>query len=414
MHMSSSSADITILEGDKTFLANKLWERLNPDKWPLNCHELPHGSALVGGAVRDGLLDRLGERQDLDFLVPKQAVKLAKHLARKLDGRCVVLDLDRDIARLIIGDWTIDLASQIGQSLEEDLFRRDFRINSIALTIEPNPKICDPTGGIADLRKRSVVAVKEKNLIDDPLRLLRGLRFMAELQFSLDTPTKNFIQEHSSLLQRVAHERIQSELLKIVNFKLADQVIIYLKTFNLLGPWKNKEEVLRRKAPTFDDAKILNSTELSFALPIARLTHLLSDFGLQQLKFSRRDRKSCNLLRKWLERKEGNDFQHLKEFDRLQLHIDLELGLPALILELPNAQQKAWLNRWRDKNDPLFHPSSPLDGNTLKEMLDVPEGPALGELLRHLCHERAFGRIDTEEQAIYAARCWLKQNKTFL
>ena len=92
----------------------------------------------------------------------------------------------RDIARLVINGWTLDFARQVGENLKDDLLRRDFRINAIALRLEEKPEIFDPTGGMDDLKSKKIVAISEKNLIDDPLRILRGFRLMCELNFELE------------------------------------------------------------------------------------------------------------------------------------------------------------------------------------------------------------------------------------
>ena len=145
MHISPTSADVSILNGDKNDLAKLLLRRLNPDKWPLRIDQLPLGTALVGGAVRDGLLNRLQEKPDLDLVVPNNAIKITQNFAKSLGSTSIVLDAERDMARLVFQGWTIDFATQIGCSLEEDLWRRDFRLNAIALLLGPNPKIVDPT-----------------------------------------------------------------------------------------------------------------------------------------------------------------------------------------------------------------------------------------------------------------------------
>ena len=80
---------------------------------------------------------------------------------------------------------------------------------------------------------------------------------------------------------------------------------------------------------------------------------------------------------------------------------------------IPVEEQSIWLNRWRDPYDPLFHPSSPLDGKTLKELLHATEGPWIGELMHHLCKERAFGRLQNRSEAIELARYWWQHNQPF-
>ena len=150
---------------------------------------LPEGTALVGGAVRDGLLDRLQEQPDLDLVVPSDAIALTKALAQELHGTCVVLDAERSIARLVLGGWTVDIARQDGDRIEDDLWRRDYRLNAIAVSLQPWGELWDPTGGLSDLQQGCLTAVSEANLIDDPLRLLRGLRLMAEIPLTISSQT---------------------------------------------------------------------------------------------------------------------------------------------------------------------------------------------------------------------------------
>ena len=103
----------------------------------------------------------------------------------------------------------------------------------------------------------------------------------------------------------------------------------------------------------------------------------------------------------------------LDEAQRFALHSQLETDLPALLLLGTDAAMPL-LERWRDGDDPLFHPRSPLDGAALQQQLGLRPGPLLGQLLRHLSQERAFGRLarscaqEPELTAVLtAARHWL-------
>ncbi len=380
-------------------------------QWPFDLSDLPLGSAVVGGALRDALLGKLQEKFDLDLVVPDHAIDLVKNLAQKYCGTCVVLDPDRDIARLVLDRWNIDFARQNRLSLEEDLLSRDYCLNAIALTIGSDSKIVDPTGGLLDLLEKRLVAIKEQNLIDDPVRLIRGFRLIAEHQLIINSKTIFWIKKNAHLLQRAAPERIQNELNRFVIAPEADHAINLLKTSQILIPWQNNSDVLSRNLPSFHDAKkLFNNIELSIALPIIRLTHLLSQEGLKNLRFSKSYLQKCKLLRKWQERNDGCAFKTLNEKDILQLHLDLEEFLPALILDLQPVDQKIWLEKWRNFDDPLFHPASPVDGNSLKATLDLPSGPKLGRLLGYLCHERAFGRVMNSQEAFEAASYWWIHN----
>ena len=403
MHMHPTSAEDSILEGEAGLMARQLMTRLQPQGWPIPLDRFPPGTVLVGGAVRDGLLNRLPEHPDLDMVVPADALGQVRKLSQEFGGACVVLDQDRDMARLVLGSWTIDLARQDGDDLTADLLRRDYRINAIALTLTTEPKLLDPSGGIADLRDQRITAVHEQNLLDDPLRLLRALRLAAELSMTIDEATLEMISRHRHHLPKVAPERIQTELLKLVQAKNADQAILLLHSLQLIAPWSSNQP-----QRTFN-TEALTKQEEQLALPLARLTQLLSDQGVNDLRFSRKQIQRCLRLRRWWTRDQQQDADALKERERLKLHQELEEDLPAFTLAWPMERQKEWLNRWRDQEDTLFHPSPPLNGRTLQAELGLRPGPRLGELINHLCLERAFGRIRSQDDAIRCARAWINK-----
>ena len=403
MHIHPTSAEDSILEGEVGPMARQLMTRLQPQRWPIPLDRFPAGTVLVGGAVRDGLLNRLPEHPDLDMVVPADALGQVRKLSQEFGGACVVLDRDRDMARLVLGRWTIDLARQEGDDLTADLLRRDYRINAIALTLTTEPKLLDPSGGIADLRAQRITAINERNLLDDPLRLLRALRLAAELSMTIDEATVEMIARHRHLLPKVAPERIQAELLKLVQAKNADQAIGLLNALQVIEPWSSDkpQETLNTCA--------LTTEEQQLALPLARLTQLLSDQGVKDLRFSRKQIQRCMRLRAWWDRDQQQSADSLTEQERLKLHQELEEDLPAFTLAWPVERQKEWLNRWRDQEDKLFHPSTPLDGRTLQAELGLRPGPRLGELIHHLCLEQAFGRIRNQDDAIQCARAWINK-----
>ena len=403
MHMHPTSEEDSILEGDASLMARQLMTRLQPQRWPIPLDRFPAGTVLVGGAVRDGLLNRLPEHPDLDMVVPADALGQVRKLSQEFGGACVVLDRDRDMARLVLGRWTIDLARQEGDDLTADLLRRDYRINAIALTLTTEPKLLDPSGGIADLRAQRITAINERNLLDDPLRLLRALRLAAELSMTIDEATVEMIARHRHQLPKVAPERIQAELLKLVQAKNADQAIGLLNALQVIEPWSSDkpQETLNTSA--------LTTEEQQLALPLARLTQLLSDQGVKDLRFSRKHIQRCMRLRAWRDRDQQQSTDSLTEQERLRLHQELEEDLPAFILSWPMERQKEWLKRWRDREDKLFHPSAPLDGRTLQAELGLRPGPRLGKLIDHLCLERAFGRIRNRDDAIQCARAWINK-----
>jgi tRNA nucleotidyltransferase (CCA-adding enzyme) len=413
-------------------VAEELWQRLLAEPWPLPREALPPGTALVGGAVRDGLLGRLERQPDLDVVVPGDALALARQLARAHGGTCVVLDAERSIARLVLGGWSLDLARQEGSSLEADLRRRDYTINAIALPLPAAgaaaAALVDPTGGLNHLGSRQLVAVSEANLLADPLRLLRGIRLACCLNFELAPTSRRWIESHASQLALVAGERVLAELEKLASAACGETGLALALEWGLLGSWGADATPTGATAMGaaalialgMDQAQErgLEAEEISWALPLARLTALLPPEAMAGLRSSRRLQQRCRALRHW--RQElglAGGWDGLPEARRLALCSDLEADLPALLLLLPQSAA-GLLERWRQPSDPLFHPAPPLDGLSLQQELAIPPGRLLGRLLAHLTLERAFGRLvagpeahaEARAEVLAAAQSWLQQH----
>ena len=116
----------------------------------------------------------------------------------------------------------------------------------------------------------------------------------------------------------------------------------------------------------------------------------------------------------WVQKINNFGLDYLSEDERFQLHVDLEEDLPSLILFMEDKYANDWKKRWEDPSDPLFHPSSPLDGHLLQKAFQIPPGPYLGDLIRHLSKEKAFKRFFTDKEALEVARKWTLENAPFL
>lgn len=166
---------------------------------------------LVGGTIRDLLLGR--ETKDFDVFVIGNGVEFARHFQRRRGGRFILLDEARDEARVVLGELIFDFNG--GISIESDLARRDFTINSMAMRL-PSSRIIDPFGGRADMRKGIIRTVREENLSDDALRVLRAFRFKSLYGFSIEKKTRYTIARVAYLLKDIAKERIKTEVFFIL------------------------------------------------------------------------------------------------------------------------------------------------------------------------------------------------------
>ena len=437
MHMPPHPGDHAILRGqepghqplleDPIAAATRLWQALRPERWPLAPASLPPGTALVGGAVRDGLLGRLGDTPDLDLVVEGDAIALCRTLQQRHGGACVVLDAERSMARLVLQGWSLDLARMEPGGLHQDLARRDYTINAMALPLDSGQPLVDPHGALAHLASGSLVAISEANLLDDPLRLLRGVRLASELEMRLEADTAALIQRHGHQLTSVAPERVLAQLWKLATTPSGDHGLTQALTMGLLDPWLALDathppaELLALLKPQRARDLGMTAAEQERALPLARLSALLRPDALERLRSSRSLQQRCARLRPWQQRlslardtnvdrspaTDADDPEQLNERERLLLHRTLEQDLPALLLQAPAPLARRWLERWRDANDPLFHPRPPLNGADLQQALNLKPSPRLGALLDHLTHEQAFGRIRSREDALEQAQRWI-------
>jgi tRNA nucleotidyltransferase (CCA-adding enzyme) len=170
---------------------------LLPESWPFSVDWLPPSAYLVGGAVRDALLKRQSDYLDLDFIIPTQAIALAQKIAKHYHAGFVILDAQRQIARIVFPHGTVDLAQQEGDSIQADLARRDFTINAIAYN-PFNQSFVDPLGGLVDLAAQQLKMIAMTNLEEDPLRLLRAYRQSAQLNFTIEANTQQALRDYCS------------------------------------------------------------------------------------------------------------------------------------------------------------------------------------------------------------------------
>ncbi len=370
--------------------------------------ELPYGSILVGGYIRDLILERLSPYPDIDIVIPNNSIEIGKNLAEKFSGKFLVLDQDRNIVRIIFRNFTIDIANQTHELLTEDLKSRDFTINSIGFSFDQG-KLIDPADGIYDLNNSLLRSLRSENLLNDPIRILRCFRFVSELNFHIVPHILEFIELNKFQLKTVSVERIQYELKKIVQGKEALKTVEFLNEIKIFD-WIQSYEHNHANRLSFINFDNFLQDEIDEFFPIAYLKELLKEPVISKFKFSKSDILAINSLRIWSEKLKQKSILHFTEIERFQMHKDLEMILPAFILYLPKKFHKEWLKRWRNKKDKLFHPRNYINGNQLKNIVAIEDGPLLGDLLNYLSKEFAYERLNNFDEAIYKAKRWFQQN----
>jgi poly(A) polymerase len=197
---------------------NKIEQKLN--KWLSPVKEDLPPLYLVGGAVRDHLLNR--EIKDVDIACVKPE-ETANRIGQYHDSAIVLFNRKQNAVCYRVIDRNnkddfLDIVQLRNNSILEDLQERDFTFNSIAVQINRMGKIkkfIDPLNGAEDLQNRQIRISSLHAFQSDPLRILRAFRFSAELDFCLEKMTKQLINEQFSLISSISIERIMAEIYKI-------------------------------------------------------------------------------------------------------------------------------------------------------------------------------------------------------
>ncbi|MGB1250600.1 MAG: CCA tRNA nucleotidyltransferase [Candidatus Promineifilaceae bacterium] len=203
------------------------------EKWP-------HPVYLVGGAVRDVVLNR--PIHDLDFVTGHNAIRLAFWVADKLRVPAYVLDQERDVGRVMIDEETsLDFARfrtdnhTFGKTLEVDLRARDFTINALAQELKTgNTTIIDPTGGLQDLERGVVRMAYAEAIEEDPARALRALRMALQFGFEMEPATYAAVEKMAGQLWRISAERVRDEFLKLLMLPNPHRAVALLHDTGLL------------------------------------------------------------------------------------------------------------------------------------------------------------------------------------
>jgi poly(A) polymerase len=188
-----------------------------------------HELHLVGGSVRDALLGELGD--DLDFCTdarPEETLQVVKGWAEAIweTGREFgTIGIQKNGLRLEITTFRAEAYDGVsrnpvvsyGDNLLDDLQRRDFTINAMAVSV-PGHEFTDPYGGVQDLAAGVIrtPAAPELSFSDDPLRMLRAARFAAKLRFTVDKPVIAAMTAMAPDLDRITAERIRDEFTKLL------------------------------------------------------------------------------------------------------------------------------------------------------------------------------------------------------
>lgn len=341
---------------------------------------------LVGGCVRDALLDR--PLKDLDVTGRAEDLAVLRRFARSRRFTEVPLDPARDTYRLVgRGGLEVDVAGYRAADLEEDLRARDLSVNALAYPLAGG-EVVDPTGGISDLEAGVLRPAGPGVLDEDPLRVLRVLRFAATLDFRVAPGVEEELGRVAPRLAETAGERRVAELRKLLGGPAWGRVLGEPVAAEVL-PRAYGVPRVREAARVRAAEEALGSLGLAPGLdPVPRRVLLV---GAQE------DGAPPSLALEKAEARWCKAFARGEEFLTRAGEGDAAL-LPWLWAQGPageGAVAAAWL---RDREAVTAarlvpRPKPLIDGNELQSALGVPPGPRIRELLDALAIAQARGAV---------------------
>ncbi|HFI0403969.1 TPA: CCA tRNA nucleotidyltransferase [Streptococcus suis] len=364
---------------------------------------------FVGGSVRDAILGR--PIHDVDIATSSYPQETKQIFPRTIDvgiehGTVLVLEGSKEyeITTFRTEEEYVDFRrpSQVSfvRSLEEDLKRRDFTVNAFALDEEA--QIVDLFDGMTDLENCTLraVGIPSERFNEDALRIMRGFRFAATLDFEIEPTTFDAMVQTAPLLEKISVERsfIEFDKLLMADFwRKGLRALIDSKAYNFLPDLVEKGEKLEIMLTSLVEDFRFSTSEQAWAM-------LFVCLGIENIK---------SFLKKW---KTSNDFQRsvvklveiyqLRQAGPVTKQICFKYGKEFLYLveELRQAQGLVTDFAAIDKIDQALtiHDKHEIvvNGGHLMQVFDLKPGPVLGELLKEVEFQIVEGQLENEEQAI--------------
>jgi tRNA nucleotidyltransferase (CCA-adding enzyme) len=269
---------------------------------------------LVGGVVRDLLLGQLSDVCDIDLVAEGDAVGLAAAFAEKEGGK-LIAHLMFNTAKIELGDCTIDIAMARTETyakpgalpvvtpgtLKTDLFRRDFTVNAMAVSLNHDNygELIDLYGGLQDLKAKNIRILHDRSFSDDATRIWRAIRYEQRLSFRIEPATLAFLKRDLPLMKTVGGYRLRHELELVLKEKEPEKALLRADELGVL-----REISPSLKADDWLVTKFQKARQSGWATPDYCLGLLLSHLDAEDLlqiskylRFSARQTKSINEIR---------------------------------------------------------------------------------------------------------------------
>lgn len=380
---------------------------------------------LVGGVVRDLLLQRVS--LDFDLVVEGDAIVFAKKIAR--DNRAVITTHPRfGTAKLQWRNREIDIATARAESyaapgalpkvqpgtITDDLARRDFTINAMAIELNPRHfgELLDPHGGMADLKAKFIRVLHGKSFTDDATRIWRALRYEQRLEFEIEPTTLKTLKHGIGMLDTISGTRIRHELERVFEDELPENILRRAEELKVLYKLQHRLTADFWLSETFALAREYYSPDLpppllylalfTYRLDAADIEQLISSLTLPGA--SSRILLETQAIKGKMHELATPGLAPSRIYDLLHDNSVLAVTANLLATDFSVAEEniELYLNVLKNVK-PL------LSGDGLKR-LGVPEGPRIKEALLVLREAKLDGKITTRRDEEQMVKGWLKKS----
>jgi len=364
---------------------------------------------LVGGVVRDLLLGY--PNFDLDLVIEGDAVKLAQQVAETSQAK-LLAHHRFGTAKLRYENFTMDLATARKETyakpgalpavtpgtLKDDLIRRDFSINAMAISLASNDygELVDPHQGKNDLEHCLIRILHPESFSDDATRILRGIRYEQRLGFELETQTAQLLKQDIPMLDTISGDRIRHELELIFKEKQPEFVINRLAELGVLqgiSPSLKGDGWIVEK---FDKARRLKKPSQLPSLYFCLLIYSFSETGIEQfLARLNISAKLSRAMRDTLRLKTSLPLLDKSSLKPSEIYYLLREYEPVAIQANAIASESSTVHRSLQLFlTKLRYVRTSLDGEELKR-LGISAGPEMGKVLQILHKAKLDGEVST-------------------
>ena len=393
------------------------------------CEQINMKSFVVGGFVRDLLLDM--PNYDIDIVVEGNGIEFAKHFVQIFGGHCKVFPkfgtaiislpepkinrIDIATARLEYYPGPGVLPKVEKSGIQNDLYRRDFTINSMAVFLNPNHfgELIDPFGGLRDLKLKKIQVMNNMSFIEDPTRIIRAIRFEQRFDFEMKEKTEHLLEKSLSIdvFKTVAPERIREELKLICEEKEPIKAFKRMKELQILSKIYRHFDITAKHTKIFNEifnniiwfkeTFLQDKSHQSLCIWVIYHLGLLFDMHTRAQNQFVQKYKYPNILKK-------NLLQYQKTVGKIQKYLSQKQQnskIYHILNHLSNELLIFYLSYFDDyqiKNNihiylmKLRNIKLSITGNDVIK-LGIPEGPKIKAIITKIKNKKLDGEISTEQ-----------------